>query len=401
MDDDIDMMDDEYALEYSDDDIDEPNVDLENQYYSSKSMKGESPNEALKGFRKVLELEGDCKGEWGFKALKQMMKINFKLGKYNEMLLDYNTLLTYMKSAVTKNYSEKSINSILDYVSTSKRKDLLQQFYETTLNALKESKNDRLWFKANLKLGKLYFDQGEFTKLQKTLRELHQSCQTEDGEADLKKGTQLLEIYALEIQMYTEQKNNKRLKALYSQSLHIKSAIPHPLIMGVIRECGGKMHLREGEFEKAHMDFFEAFKNYDEAGSPRRITCLKYVVLASMLMKSAINPFDSQETKPYKYDQEIAAVTNLINAYQVGDLDTFENVLTENRKSIMDDPFMREHIEDLLKNIRTQVLLRLVKPYTRVKLDSLATILKIDSNDVENLLVVCILDGYVLFELNS
>ena len=52
------------------------------------------------------------------------------------------------------------------------------------------------------------------------------------GEDDLKKGTQLLEIYALEIQMYTAQKNNKKLKALYDQSLHIKSAIPHPLILG-------------------------------------------------------------------------------------------------------------------------------------------------------------------------
>lgn len=65
--------------------------------------------------------------------------------------------------------------------------------------------------------------------------------QTDDGEDDLKKGTQLLEIYALEIQMYTAQKNNKKLKALYEQSLHIKSAIPHPLIMGVIR--GKEEHL--------------------------------------------------------------------------------------------------------------------------------------------------------------
>ena len=32
-------------------------------------------------------------------------------------------------------------------------------------------------------------------------------------------GTQLLEVYALEIQMYTEQKNNKKLKALYDQVL--------------------------------------------------------------------------------------------------------------------------------------------------------------------------------------
>ena len=60
-------------------------------------------------------------------------------------------------------------------------------------------------------------------------------AQTDSGEDDMKKGTQLLEIYALEIQMYTAQKNNKKLKKLYEQSLHIKSAIPHPLIMGVIR----------------------------------------------------------------------------------------------------------------------------------------------------------------------
>lgn len=56
-------------------------------------------------------------------------------------------------------------------------------------------------------------------------------------------GTQLLEIYALEIQMYTSQKNNKELKKLYEASLQIKSAIAHPLIMGVIRECGGKLIL--------------------------------------------------------------------------------------------------------------------------------------------------------------
>ena len=47
--------------------------------------------------------------------------------------------------------------------------------------------------------------------------------QTDEGEDDLKKGTQLLEIYALEIQMYTAQKNNKKLKASYPQLCHYKS----------------------------------------------------------------------------------------------------------------------------------------------------------------------------------
>ena len=33
----------------------------------------------------------------------------------------YKQLLTYMKDAVTRNKSEKSINSILDYISTSQQ----------------------------------------------------------------------------------------------------------------------------------------------------------------------------------------------------------------------------------------------------------------------------------------
>lgn len=55
--------------------------------------------------------------------------------------------------------------------------DLLQNFYETTLLALKETKNDRLWFKTKLKLGKLYYDNEEYIKLAKVLKELHKSCQ--------------------------------------------------------------------------------------------------------------------------------------------------------------------------------------------------------------------------------
>lgn len=55
--------------------------------------------------------------------------------------------------------------------------ELLQDFYETTLEALKDAKNDRLWFKTNTKLGKLYFDREDYTRLSKILKQLHQSCQ--------------------------------------------------------------------------------------------------------------------------------------------------------------------------------------------------------------------------------
>ena len=54
----------------------------------------------------------------------------------------YQQLLTYIKSAVTRNYSEKSINSILDHISTAVDMDFMENFYSTTLHALEESQNE-------------------------------------------------------------------------------------------------------------------------------------------------------------------------------------------------------------------------------------------------------------------
>uniref|UniRef100_A0A0A0KZ23 COP9 signalosome complex subunit 2 n=1 Tax=Cucumis sativus TaxID=3659 RepID=A0A0A0KZ23_CUCSA len=275
---DADMED--YGFEYSDDEPEEQDVDIENQYYNSKGLVETDPEGALAGFAEVVRMEPE-KAEWGFKALKQTVKLYYRLGRYKEMMDSYRVMLTYIKSAVTRNYSEKCINNIMDFVSGSASQSfgLLQEFYQTTLKALEEAKNERLWFKTNLKLCKIWFDIGEYGRMIKILKELHKSCQREDGTDDQKKGSQLLEVYAIEIQMYTETKNNKKLKS--------------------------------------------------------------------------------------------------------------------NRKTIMDDPFIRNYIEDLLKNVRTQVLLKLIKPYTRIRIPFISKELNVPEKDVEQLLVSLILDNRI------
>lgn len=83
----------------------------------------------------------------GFKALKQSTKLLFLILKRpNQALETYRQLLTYTKSAVTRNYSEKSINGILDYVGGGKggpiEVDILEKFYQATKDALVEAKNE-------------------------------------------------------------------------------------------------------------------------------------------------------------------------------------------------------------------------------------------------------------------
>ena len=88
----------------------------------------------------------------------------------------------------------------------------MEKFYSKTLESFQNTNNERLWLKTNTKLARLWLDQKDYRRLTEKLRELHKACQTEDGSDDATKGTYLLEIYALEILMYAETRNNKRLK---------------------------------------------------------------------------------------------------------------------------------------------------------------------------------------------
>jgi hypothetical protein len=139
----------------------------------------------------------------------------------------------------------------------------MEQFYSKTLESFQATNNERLWLSTNTKLARLWLAQKDYERLTEKVRELHKACQREDGTDDPSKGTYSMEAYALEIQMYAETRNNKRLKVLqilfldcghelilrqglYQRALKVRSAVPHPKIMGIIRECGGKMHMSEG-----------------------------------------------------------------------------------------------------------------------------------------------------------
>ena len=121
----------DYGFEYSDDDQEEEDVNIENQYYNSKGLLADSDLKgALDGFKEVVSMEED-KGEWGFKAHKQMVraaqptrllpraappgplgtpaagpqpppaprqvKLQFKQKNFKEMMVTYKAMLTYIK----------------------------------------------------------------------------------------------------------------------------------------------------------------------------------------------------------------------------------------------------------------------------------------------------------------
>jgi len=122
---------------------------------------------------------------------------------------------------------------------------------------------------------------------------------------------------------------------------------------------------------------------------------LKYLVLTTMLMKSNINPFDSQETKPYKNDPRISAMTDLVDAFQRDDIHSYEAILRENQ-DVLADPFIAENIDEVSRNMRTKAVLKLIYPYTRFSLAFISKQIKISVPEVQDILSFLILDRQLI-----
>ena len=75
--------------------------------------------------------------------------------------------------------------------------------------------------------------------------------------------------------------------------------------------------------------------------------------------------------------------------------------IRDSKKSISEDAFVAEHIQALLDNVRTQVLLKTVRPYSKVKLPHLSEELNIPEKELESLLVNLVLDDVLDAKINQ
>jgi len=422
-----------YSFDYSSDDMDadqdDAQVALENRYFEAKEAKETDERRAVELFAAMAGAEDhgvDGAAAFAFRAVKQMCKILYRLGERDRMVTSFERLLRLglVEKAVSEHKSEKGITSVLDMVSASASADdgdggrhrFLARVYAVSLQHLEGAEgNKRLWYKVTLKRGYLLHAVGDDAALQGVLRALLRSCDApagaptgdgatamaaaavEAGSVDaLRRGTQRLEVYALQLSIYAKRRDHRRLRPLYLRAKQIDGASPHPRTVAVIHEAGGRMYMAERDWKAACAAFFQAFKCFDEAGEPRRLTCLKYLVFASRLGETDIDPLTSQEAVPYRNHKEISACVDLVKAFQDNRIADFERTLRRDAKGVLDDDFLGSTVAELLRTLRSKVLLALVVPYTRIRLAYLARELNgIPEADVEALLVDLIMDKRV------
>lgn len=67
-------------------------------------------------------------------------------------------------------------------------------------------------------------------------------------------------------------------------------------------------------------------------------------------------------------------MAELRTAYQRMDIKTFQSVLRDRRNHIADDQVIAPVVSDLLRGVRSHVILRTVRPYSAIRMEFLARV---------------------------
>ena len=287
------MSDEEFEFQYSDDEggdgggggggdvADSLLVNVENTYYSTKACVGVDDEGAYRGFAAVLEMVNGAAPtpaltEWAYKCTKQLVKACCRTARYDEMLTWYRALLRrILDGEVTKNRAEKAVTGILDLVTSSTEgvsgsataasgegrsaatASTLSAFYGATLDALSGPGNERLGFKTRMKQARLHLATGNWAALEEVLTTTRKAL--EGGGGDMQAvGTQLIEVHALRLQRAEAVKDPGEQAAAYAAASDLlRTAVPHPGITGIVHEAGGKIAMRQRDWENARIRFLE------------------------------------------------------------------------------------------------------------------------------------------------
>jgi COP9 signalosome complex subunit 2 len=198
------------------------------------------------------------------------VKLQLRIGSTDSVLSVYSRLLECIDEGnVSPNAVEKGINGMLERVASLLQGNAVMRggidassnnldpqklalaVYDSTLRVFHPSTgscpNDRLWFKTNLKYGQLLYEMNKATELQSVLQDLQTTQQyqsnndTNTAATHGSNNTQSLEIIALQMQLYSSQKDSKKLRQVFNKAMAVRGGIPHPRTLATIQELGGKM----------------------------------------------------------------------------------------------------------------------------------------------------------------
>jgi hypothetical protein len=361
------------------DDEDNGGLNLEDNF-----LQAENAEDQVQAYKDIIDLEISNSNEkkWAFKSYEKLAIIYLKkanLAEFEDSIR--NVAGNYSK--VEDRDKQDTIREICTEIKLIPEKENKTKMYKIMIKYLKEEGISREYFYVGVELCKLYSMTKQFDELKKFLPSLMKDVDKYQDKEMVKNIK--LELIIMQMQIFKHEGNTIEIKSLYLEAnkLMKDQVFEDKFLVAIINEEGGKLAMRQKDFNKALEKFKFAFHYYRDMGNEEEaVTVLKYAFIVSLLVPDSGATVTKEETKIYGKHKTLMNLVNLFDAFHDLDIKKITNVWKKDVIPNEKDKFILENKDDIFYNIRMNYIVRKLKAFKNCQIDMFEKELEIKNEEL-------------------
>ena len=379
LDDDMDVDQIEYNPDEEAYQEDENGVNFEDMF-----IEAEHAPDPIKEYKQLIEIEGSNSTErkWGFKCYEKLAAIYLKdknESEYEETIKQLTTNYSKVEDCDRQDTIRELITSIKILPDVDEKIKYFKILYE----CLKKENIQKEYVTVGVELCKILSFNKRFEELKENvfyLRDVVSKMEQNDSLKNLQ-----LQLIILEIQICKNEGKTIDIKSLYLEAdkLMKDQTFEDQFLTAIVNEEGGKICMRQKDFNQALEKFKFAFHSYRDTGNiEESVTVLKYAFIVSLLVLDSSIIMTKDEAIPYKNNVSLMNLVNLYDAYSKLDIKKINEIWNNDIVPKEKDSFIIENKDDILYNIRINYIVQKLKSYKNCKFEVLEKEIGIKSNEL-------------------
>lgn len=375
-------------IDYNAEEINYNNNNEDGLNLEDNFIEAEQNPDPVEAYRSIIELEASNSNEykWTYKSYEKLCQYFIKKKNFEEFAKNFEKLFEYY-SKVDDYDKQDTIRNMTFALSDIKDVDFDEKVFVKMLETLKDKEIERAYIDVGLEYSKKLFERNKYDKLAGLINSLMNYLKDYPEDEIFK--SMKLELIAMDIQLCNVSNDAKKGKRLYFQASKLMQdqIFSDKRLSAIISEEGGKLDIRQKEYEKALQKFKYAFQCFKECGSNQAITLLKYAFIASIITRNRSIIVSPDEAKNYSQDAKLMAFVELFEAFEQMNFNKINLIWKEKIVKNETDLFIKENFKEILHHIRLNYLFNKLRAYKNCKLESLLKELSIKKEELITMLL--------------
>lgn len=400
-------MEDDYDDDMGMDEIDyNPDEEVYQQDDNGLNLEdnfivAEQSDNPIQAYKEIIELEisNSSEHKWSYKCYEKLAAIYLK-EKNDAEFAETIKKLSENYSKVEDVDRQDTVRELISSIKSIEDNNSKIKYFKILFKELKDQGIEKEFLKVGVELCKVYSLNKNYNELKDNvlmLRNIVNKMKQNDSLKNLQ-----LQLIILNMQVCKNEGKTIEIKSLYLEAnkLMQDQTFEDQFLTAIVNEEGGKISMRQKDFNQALEKFKYAFHFYRDNGKiEESVTVLKYAFILSLLVLDSRIIMTKDEAIPYK-DASLSNLVNLFDAYSKLDIHKVNQIWSKDIVAKEKDNFILENKDDIIYNIRINYIIRRLKCYKTCKLEVLEKEVEVSNNVLIGMIMNIAKNGLANIKVN-